>query len=318
MAALNILVVDDAAFIRDLVKKAVRETYPGCQLHEAIDGRKAIGVLNSKEIHLVLCDWEMPEVSGIEVLQWMRADERYKQTPFMMITSRGDRDHVVKAVQAGVSDYIGKPFTRENFVDKLSKLVWKHLKVRPSQGDAPVNPRAAGAADVLGATAVAGKPKGGDLGGASVLMGAAGAASKPKGGDLGGASVLMGGKPAVADTATDDARPAQAKAGVRARGLADVRFASGSRAKLVIKDINLQEMIGVFRREGALPGLLEQAVLDIVDQDSGEVARINGYVRMMQAQEPHPDAQTIQMLIRYVDDDPEKLATLSRFIAKVR
>ena len=64
--------------------------------------------------------------------------------------------------------------------------------------------------------------------------------------------------------------------------------------------------------------LLEQAVLDIVDQENGEVARINGYVRMMQAQEPHPDASTIQMIIRYVDDDPEKLATLSRFIAKVR
>lgn len=299
MAALNILVVDDAAFIRDLVKKAVRETYPGCQLHEAIDGRKAIGVLNSKEIQLVLCDWEMPEVSGIEVLEWMRADERYKQTPFMMITSRGDRDHVVKAVQAGVSDYIGKPFTRENFVDKLSKLVWKHLKVRPSQGEAPVNPRAAGAADVLGATAVSGKPKGGDLGGASVLMGAT------------KASIT---EPPVAD----DNRAAPARSGVRARGLADVRFASGSRAKLVIKDISLQEMIGVFRREGALPALLEQAVLDIVDQDSGDVARINGYVRMMQAQEPHPDAQTIQMIIRYVDDDPEKLATLSRFIARVR
>jgi len=77
-------------------------------------------------------------------------------------------------------------------------------------------------------------------------------------------------------------------------------------------------MLGVFRRDGALPGLLEQVVLDIVDTTGGEVARINGYVRMMQAQEPHPDAETIQMLIRYVDDDPEKLATLSRYIASVR
>ena len=55
-----------------------------------------------------------------------------------------------------------------------------------------------------------------------------------------------------------------------------------------------------------------------MDQESGDVARINGYVRMMQAQEPHPDAETIQMIIRYVDDDEEKLATLSRFIARVR
>ena len=74
----------------------------------------------------------------------------------------------------------------------------------------------------------------------------------------------------------------------------------------------------MFRRDGALPALLEPAVADIVDQESGDVARINGYVRMMQAQEPHPDAETIQMLIRFVDDDEDKLAVLSRFIAKVR
>ena len=100
--------------------------------------------------------------------------------------------------------------------------------------------------------------------------------------------------------------------------MVEVVWRAGGQAKLVIKDINLQELIGVFRRDGSLPALLEPAVLDIVDQESGDVARINGYVRMMQAQEPHPDAETIQMIIRYVDDDEEKLATLSRFIARVR
>ncbi|MEN9464060.1 MAG: hypothetical protein RL217_241 [Pseudomonadota bacterium] len=307
MAAFNILVVDDAAFIRDLVKKAVRETYPGSSLHEAIDGRKAISILGSHDIHLVLCDWEMPEISGIEVLQWMRADERYKNTPFMMITSRGDRDHVVKAVQEGVSEYIGKPFTRENFVAKLSKLVWKHLKIRPQAADTPVNPRAASAADAFGAANIT-KPKGGDFGGAGVLMGAAKPTAAPVKQDMGGAGILM--------AAT--AEPTSSKPGIRAKGIADVRFASGGQAKLVIKDINLQELIGVFRRDGVLPQLLEQAVLDIVDKESGAVARINGYVRMLQAQEPSPDAQTIQMTLRYVDDDPEKLETLSLYIAKVR
>lgn len=312
MAALNILVVDDAAFIRDLVKKAVRETYPNCELSEASDGRKAISIMNSKEIHMVLCDWEMPEVSGIEVLQWMRADERYKKTAFMMITSRGDRDHVMKAVEAGVSEYIGKPFTRENFVSKLAKLVWKYLKIKPQEAES-INPRASGAVDVLGAESVAVKPKGGDLGGASVLMGAAAKAIPPQ---VKGAAPAAVAKPAEADVG--GVKITAAKTTVKSRGLADVRFASGGRAKLVIKDISLQELIGVFRREGELPALLEQVVFDIVDQGSGDVARINGYVRMMQAQEPHPDAQTIQMIIRYVDDDPDKLATLSRYIAKVR
>ncbi|MBE0482952.1 MAG: response regulator [Bacterioplanes sp.] len=311
MATLNILVVDDAAFIRDLVKRAVKETYPGCGIHEAVDGRKAISIMNKLPIDVVLCDWEMPEVSGIEVLQWMRNDERYKTKPFMMITSRGERDHVIKAVQEGVSEFIGKPFTRDNFVAKLSKLVFKHLKIRPN---VPLNaPQASASAEALTGAARSAPVAKHDLGGASVLMGAAPskAAAKP---DAGAAALLAGQASEVVAAAPKPNK----KANTKAKGIASVRFGSGSTAKLVIKDISLQELIGVFRREGGLPGLLEQAVLDIVDQDTGDVARINGYVRMMQAQEPHPDAETIQILIRYVDDDPEKLAVLSRFIAKVR
>lgn len=304
MAKLKILVVDDAAFIRDLVKKAVKETYPGCELFEAIDGRKAISIMNAQDINLVLCDWEMPECSGIEVLQWMRADERYKKVPFMMITSRGERDHVIKAVEAGVSEYIGKPFTRENFVAKLSKLVFKHLKIKPNQ-DARQHATGLGgdSANVLAAATAKPNPK----------------EAKPAAAqDMGGASVLMGNTKSA--KVVDESAPAKAskKPAARAKGIVSVRFGSGGTAKLVIKDINLQEMLGVFRREGSLPALLEQVVLDIVDKEGGEVARINGYVRMMQAQEPHADAETIQMLIRYVDDDPDKMATLSKYIASVR
>lgn len=309
MSKLKVLIADDAAFIRDLVKKVVREIYPSCEMFEAIDGRKAITVMNTKEINLVLCDWEMPEASGLEVLQWMRADERYKKTPFMMITSRGDRDHVIQAVQSGVSEYIGKPFSRDSLAGKLTKLVWKHLKIRPEEAN-PIDPRAASAADAFGAATVGVKPKGGDLGGASVLMGA----SAKKVENVTGTQVNTP-PPSANKVVTSKV---STKSGARAKGLADVRFASGSHAKLVIKDISLQELIGVFRREGELPALLEQAVLDIVDQETGAVARINAYVRMMQAQEASPDAQTIQMVLRYVDDDPEKLETLSRFIAKVR
>lgn len=311
---LKVLVVDDAAFVRDLVKKAVRDTYPGCELHEATDGRKALTLMNQREFNLVLCDWEMPEMSGIEVLEWMRADQRYKKTPFMMITSRGDRDHVMKAVQTGVSDYIGKPFTRENFVAKVSKVVAKHLGVQPGQG--PATPGGStglggGSADVLTGSQAPAPVAAHDLGGASVLMGGAGSpsASKPAGGSDG--TVKAAAKPAPKATT----KPAK---GGKAKGVASVRFGSGGSAKLVLKDINLQEMLGVFRREGPLPALLEPAVIDIVDQDNGDVARINGYVRMMQAQEAHPDAETIQMLIRYVDDDAQKLEVLSRFIARVR
>ncbi|MDR4168348.1 response regulator, partial [Bacillus paranthracis] len=105
------LVVDDATFIRDLVKRVLRTRMPNVQVEEAINGKRAIQILHKQQIDLVLCDWEMPEMSGLEVLQWMRAQDAYQKTPFIMITSRTDKEYVVQAVQAGASDYIGKPFS---------------------------------------------------------------------------------------------------------------------------------------------------------------------------------------------------------------
>ena len=304
MKALNILVVDDAAFIRDLIKKAMRDSYPSFKIHEAIDGRKAQSVLKSNAIDLVLCDWEMPEMSGLELITWMRTEERYKETPFMMITSRGERDHVIKAVTAGVSDYIGKPFTRDNFLGKVNKLLAKFHGLSSkdaAQQAAPVQD--AGMAALMGGVAPAAAVK----------------APSQSANAQSSASALMG-NPLVAQ-ADQAAKPVNkpAKSSAKAKGIAELRFGSGGTAKCVIKDINLQEMSGVFKREGdVLPQLLEQAVLDIVDQDAGQVARINCYVRMLQAIENNADATTIKIVIRYVDDDPQKLDTLSRFIAKVR
>ncbi len=294
MAELTFLLVDDAAFIRDLVKKAVKQTYPNCQLVEAINGKKAVAMLNSHKVDVVLCDWEMPEMSGLEVLQWMRSQSQHEKTPFMMITSRGDKDHVVKAVEAGVSDYIGKPFTRDAFVDKLTRMVFRHLKVRPVKTSE--------------------QKVAGDMGGASVLMGGSASPAKPSAPakpQPAAGSPLLAGQPAAAA----EKKP---KGGGKAMGLAVVRFASGGEAKLVIKDMNLIELLGVFKRSGEVPGLLEQVVIDITDDQQEVIARINGFVRMLQAQEPHPDAETIQIRIRIVDDDPEKMEALSRFIARCR
>ncbi len=301
MKALNVLVVDDAAFIRDLIKKAMRDSYPSFKIHEAVDGRKAQSILKGTPIDLVLCDWEMPEMSGLELITWMRSEERYAKTPFMMITSRGERDHVIKAVTAGVSDYIGKPFTRDNFLGKVNKLLAKFhglSEKETTQQPAPVQD--AGMSALMGGAPAAAPKK---------------PAAKAAPAQDAGMSALMGGTPATAPKA---AGKGSAAGKAKAKGIAELRFGSGGSAKCVIKDINLQEMSGVFKREGAIPQLLEQAVLDIVDQEAGQVARINCYIRMLQAVESVADAETIKIVIRYVDDDPEKLDTLSRFIAKVR
>ncbi|MGK0248292.1 MAG: DNA-binding response OmpR family regulator [Oleispira sp.] len=296
MKALNVLVVDDAAFIRDLIKKSMRDGYPSFKIHEAVDGRKAQSILKNNPIDLVLCDWEMPEMSGLELITWMRAEERYAKTPFMMITSRGERDHVIKAVTAGVSDYIGKPFSRDSFLAKVNKLLSKHLGLSMLE----TQHASASAQD----TSVA-----------ALMGGSTQASVKPTAKSSTQSSAALMGNPLV----DQSAKPAAvAKSGAKAKGIAELRFGSGGSAKCVIKDINLQEMSGIFKREGHIPQLLEQVVLDIVDQDAGQVARINCYVRMLQAIENNADAATIKIVIRYVDDDPVKLDTLSRFIAKVR
>jgi DNA-binding response OmpR family regulator len=303
MKALNVLVVDDAAFIRDLIKKAMRDTFPSFKIHEAIDGRKAQSILKSNSIDLVLCDWEMPEMSGLELITWMREEERYSKTPFMMITSRGERDHVIKAVTAGVSDYIGKPFTRDNFLAKVNKLLAKHYGLTSKQAQqASAQPEDASVAALTGG---------------SQLTKTAKTQAKPvpsSSDSLLAVNPLM----AQAEQTVKPVAKAGAKSSAKAKGIAELRFGSGGSARCVIKDINLQEMSGVFKREGDIPQLLEQAVLDIVDQDEGQVARINCYIRMLQAVENNAEATTIKIVIRYVDDDPVKLDTLSRFIAKVR
>src|SRR5690554_7682332 len=138
MAKVSALVVDDAPFIRDLVKKALRGHFPGLHIEEAVNGSKARQLLGRTAFDLILCDWEMPELSGLELLQWFRAQPGQQKTPFIMVTSRGDRDNVVQAIQAGVSDYVGKPFSNEQLISKVSKALHRVgklelLRSRPVQ-----------------------------------------------------------------------------------------------------------------------------------------------------------------------------------------
>ncbi|HET8706599.1 MAG TPA: response regulator, partial [Pseudomonadales bacterium] len=72
MSKLNILVIDDATFIRDLIKKNIRDHFPNVTLHEALDGKKAQSLLRSNTFDLILCDWEMPEMNGEELCVWLR------------------------------------------------------------------------------------------------------------------------------------------------------------------------------------------------------------------------------------------------------
>lgn len=126
---LRILVVDDTKFIRDLVSKTIRTRYPEIMIDEAQNGRQAQSMLQKNEYSLVLCDWEMPEMSGIDLLQWVRGTPALEGQPFIMVTSLDEKEHVVEAVQKGVNDYMAKPFSGEQLITKMMKTLVKTGKV---------------------------------------------------------------------------------------------------------------------------------------------------------------------------------------------
>lgn len=131
--AVRFLVVDDASFIRDMVKKQLRDRIPGAEVFDANDGNRAIAQLKKHRIDVILSDWEMPGMSGEELLRWVRSNDTYKDTPFIMVTSRGDKSFVIKAIQAGVSDFITKPFTSDELTKKTVKQL---IKIGKSPKDA--------------------------------------------------------------------------------------------------------------------------------------------------------------------------------------
>jgi CheY-like chemotaxis protein len=301
MQVLNILIVDDANFIRDLVKKAVKAQFPTAKVEDAADGLKAQTMMKSGTYHVVLCDWEMPSMSGLEVLQWMRSDERYAKTPFMMITSRSEKSHIIKAVQAGVSEYIGKPFSNEQLGTKLARLIYKFYKASPSQTARQAQQFAGGdnASLLTGGSALPVKqvPKAPNSS-ASLLAGH----SKTE--------QLVDGKP----SATSKKKPG-APTSV---ALAQVRTADGQELRCIVKDINLTEMKLIVKREEGIPRLFDQVVVDIVSKTEDIVARVNCFVSSVSSPDKRIDGSVYNMMVRYDDVDPEKLEALSKFVAKVR
>jgi len=287
MSKVSVLVVDDAPFIRDLVKKGLRNAFPGITLEDAVNGRKAQTLLTREAFDLVLCDWEMPEMSGLELLTWCRQQENLKTMPFIMVTSRGDKENVIQAIQAGVSDFIGKPFTNEQLLTKVKKALHKVGKLEALMSGGPARVNAAFANDSLSAL----------TGNRPEVVSAAPAASAS-------AQPLI--KPM--------AKPA-APAEPAGRGQGQLRLPSGTQ-QCVIKALTLKEASLVVRRSETLPQILDSAVLDLEQGDNAEVARLNGYLHAIAAFEQKPDSDWLQLTFRFVDQDTQKLDYLSRLIAR--
>lgn len=126
----RILIIDDMPTIRELVKTQLKNMGFKVIL-EASDGEAGMKVLinnnaSKTPVNLVISDWNMPKMSGLELLKQCRASNEWKDLPFVLLTSEAERDQVTEAVLAGVSQYVVKPFAAKVFEEKLRTVWAKH------------------------------------------------------------------------------------------------------------------------------------------------------------------------------------------------
>lgn len=120
--SIKILIVDDFATMRRIMKNILKQI-GFTNIHEADDGTTALEELKKNNFDLIISDWNMPKMTGLELLKTVRADQAYKEVPFLMVTAEAQKQNVIEAVQAGVSNYVVKPFTAEAISEKLEKIM---------------------------------------------------------------------------------------------------------------------------------------------------------------------------------------------------
>ena len=118
---LNILIVDDVSTMRRIIKNLLGDL-GFINTQEAVDGDSALPLLRNGNIDLLITDWNMPGMSGIELLKSVRADEKLSDLPVLMLTAESNRGQIIEAAQAGVNGYIVKPFTALTLKEKIDKI----------------------------------------------------------------------------------------------------------------------------------------------------------------------------------------------------
>ena len=118
----TIMIVDDSRIMRNTVKGLFSGVASSCKFFEAQDGAEALTLLESQTVHLILLDWNMPNLSGIDFLKQVKAMDKFKEIPIIMVTSEAAKFNVIEALKNGAADYITKPINLELFKSKLAKL----------------------------------------------------------------------------------------------------------------------------------------------------------------------------------------------------
>jgi two-component system chemotaxis response regulator CheY len=118
---MKILIVDDFSTMRRIVKNLLGDL-GFTRTSEAEDGSSALAHLRCNACDLVVTDWNMPGMTGIDLLRGIRADPKLRHLPVLMVTAEAKREQIVEAAQAGVNGYVIKPFTAQTLDEKLTKI----------------------------------------------------------------------------------------------------------------------------------------------------------------------------------------------------
>ncbi len=121
---MKILVVDDFSTMRRIVKNLLRQI-GYTNIEEAEDGAQAYSKLKNGGFSFVVSDWNMPNIDGLDLLKKVRSDPELKDLPILMVTAEAEKEKVITAIQAGVNNYIVKPFTGEVLKEKMDKIIEK-------------------------------------------------------------------------------------------------------------------------------------------------------------------------------------------------
>ena len=120
--SINVLIVDDYKTMLRIIRNLLKQINFN-NVEEASDGTEALQKLRAGQFGLVISDWNMEPMTGLQLLQEVRSDNRLKPTPFIMVTAESKAENIVAAKQAGVSNYIVKPFNAETLQSKIEKVL---------------------------------------------------------------------------------------------------------------------------------------------------------------------------------------------------
>jgi two-component system, chemotaxis family, chemotaxis protein CheY len=119
----RVLIVEDMSTMRSVVRNGIKQTFHNAEIEESVDGADAKKKLEEAKFDLIISDWEMPHVSGVELLKWVRAHPAHKNMPFIMVTANHQKECVEESVHLGVNAFLLKPFTVDALTAKMGSLI---------------------------------------------------------------------------------------------------------------------------------------------------------------------------------------------------